>query len=135
MIFVDSSVWIDYFRGVRSDVTDRLNDLLGAELVVTGDLVLAEVLQGFTTDKDFEMGRYVMSLPRIVSVSDPAIAVAAAQNYRTLRAKGVTVRKTIDTLIATRCIALDIALLYSDRDFDAFVTHLGLKSALPSAAS
>lgn len=135
MIFVDSGVWIDYFRGVRSTVTDRLNTLLGNELVVTGDLVLAEVLQGFATDTAFEKALYVMSLPRIISVADPDLAIAAARNYRALRAKGVTIRKTIDTLIATRCIALDVPLLYSDRDFDAFVAHLGLKSALPPVAS
>ncbi|MBA3880157.1 MAG: VapC toxin family PIN domain ribonuclease [Sphingobium sp.] len=135
MIFVDSGVWIDYFRGVRSAMTDRLNMLLGNELVVTGDLVLAEVLQGFATDTTFERALYVMSLPRIISVSDPDIAIAAARNYRILRAKGVTIRKTIDTLIATRCIALDVPLLYTDRDFDPFVDHLGLKSALPPIAS
>lgn len=135
MIFVDSGVWIDYLRGVRSASTDRLNTLLGNELVITGDLVLAEVLQGFATDTAFEKARYVMSLPRIISVSDPDIAVDAARNYRALRAKGVTIRKTIDTLIATRCIIDGIPLLYTDRDFDPFVAHLGLKSALPLATS
>jgi len=130
VIFVDSGIWIDYFNGTATPQTDYLHDILGRRLVCTGDLVLVEVLQGFDRDRDVEQARRLMSLVEMITVSSPEIALQAAANYRTLRAKGITVRKTIDTLIATRCIADDIALLYSDRDFDAFAEHLGLRSAL-----
>lgn len=129
MILVDSNVWIDYFRGVPTRQTERLDDLLSAEILAIGDLVLAEVLQGFTTDAAFEDGLRILSLLVPVEIGGHEIAVQAARNFRALRAKGVTVRKTIDTLIATRCIEDGHTLLYSDRDFDPFVEHLGLRSA------
>lgn len=135
MIIVDSGVWIDFFRGAASIYTARLDELLTERRAVVGDLILTEVLQGFSDDAQFRFALRRFDYLPTVAISDPVIAVAAAQNYRTLRARGVTVRKTIDTLIATRCIALDLPLLYSDRDFDAFVTHLGLKSALTTTAS
>ena len=130
MILVDSSVWIDYFRGIRSSQTDRLHALLGNEPIATGDLVLAEVLRGFGSDQDFNQGKkLLMSLP-IIDLVGGDIAIQAANNFRTLRSLGITVRKTIDTLIATSCIEKGLALLYSDKDFDPFVEHLGLQSAM-----
>lgn len=132
MILVDSSVWIDYFRGTVSPQTDRLDALLGQELVATGDLILAEVLQGFASERDFNQARKLLTSLEVVDLVGQGIAIQAARNFRTLRARGITVRKTIDTLIATRCIENDYALLYSDRDFDPFVEHLGLVSALPA---
>lgn len=135
MTVVDSSVWIDFFRTVSTPQVELLDLLLKERAALVGDLVMVEVLQGFAHDHQFRFALRRFSYLPTVAIADPDIAVAAARNYRTLRAKGVTIRKTIDTLIATRCIALDIPLLYSDRDFDAFVTHLGLKSALPLAAS
>lgn len=126
MIFVDSSVWIDYFCGAPSAKADLLDDLLGAEEVVTGDVVLAEVLQGFDTQRDFDTALDLLTRLPIVAVGGREIAIEAARNFRRLRAKGVTVRKTIDTLIATWCIGSGAALLHSDRDFDAFEAHLGL---------
>lgn len=131
MILVDSSVWIDYFRGTVTPETEKFDALLGAEPVATGDLMLAEVLQGFVTDRDFNQARKLLSALTIVEMVGQDIAIQAARNFRTLRARGITVRKTIDTLIATRCIESGLVLLYSDRDFDPFVEHLGLRSAMP----
>lgn len=130
MILVDSSVWIDYFRGAGTRETDKLDALLGNEPLATGDLVITEVLQGFANDGDFNEAHALLSSLTIVELGGRNIAVRAARNYRRLRALGVTVRKTIDTIIATRCIEDDLALLYSDRDFDPFVKHLGLRSAM-----
>ena len=131
MILVDSSVWIDFFRGVETARTRLLEEGIRQGSVVVADLVLVEVLQGFTSDSAFQRARERFSTLRVVAAGGVEIALAAAKNHRHLRSRGVTVRKTIDTLIATRCIMDDLPLLYSDRDFDPFVTHLGLRSALP----
>ncbi|HET8790476.1 MAG TPA: PIN domain nuclease [Modicisalibacter sp.] len=131
MTLVDSSVWIDYFRGVATPQTDILDLLLGSEPLATGDLVLTEVLQGFGSDRDFNQAKRLLTSLVVVDLGGRDIAIQAARNFRTLRALGITVRKTIDTVIATRCIESDYTLLYSDRDFDPFVNHLGLRSALP----
>jgi predicted nucleic acid-binding protein len=130
VILVDSSVWIDYFRGVVTPQSDRLDGLLGREPLATGDIVLTEVLQGFTSDRDFNQALRPLSSLTLVQIGGEDVVVQAARNFRALRALGVTVRKTIDTLIATRCIQDGHALLYSDRDFDPFVDHLGLQSAM-----
>ena len=130
MILVDSSVWIDYFRGIQSPQTDRLYALLGNEPIATGDLVLAEVLQGFGSPQDFNQGKKLLTSLPIIELVGADIAIQAANNFRTLRSLGITVRKTIDTLIATSCIEKGLALLYSDKDFDPFVEHLGLQSAM-----
>ena len=130
MILVDSSVWIDYFRGTVTPETERLDSLLGSELLCVGDLVLAEVLQGFNTDKEFNQARKLLTSLEVVDLCGQEMAIQAARNFRTLRQMGITVRKTIDTLIATTCIEHDFALLFSDRDFDPFVEHLGLRSAM-----
>ena len=130
MILVDSSVWIDYFRGKPTAQTDRLDALLGSEPVAIGDLILVEVLQGFTGERDFNLARRLLTSLIVLDIGGREVALAAARNFRRLGALGVTVRKTIDTLIATRCIVDDLSLLYSDRDFEPFVKHLGLRSAL-----
>ena len=130
MILVDSSVWIDFFRGTVTPQTERLDALLGSELLVVGDLILAEVLQGFSSERDFNQARKLLTALDVVTLGGPEIAIQAARNFRILRARGVTIRKTIDTLIATRCIESDYALLFSDRDFEPFVEHLGLRSAI-----
>jgi predicted nucleic acid-binding protein len=129
VILVDSSVWIDYFRGSASHQSDRLDSLLGVELLATGDLILTEVLQGFAADRDFERARQLLMSLTTVTLGGPTVAVQAARNFRKLRALGVSVRKTIDTVIATFCIENECALLFSDRDFDPFVDHLGLRPA------
>lgn len=131
MIFVDSSVWIDLLAKRDTPATLALRDAqrAGQELIV-GDLVLVEVLQGARSERHADdLAAYFAAFDRI-SISDERVAIAAARNYRHLRALGITVRKTIDTLIATRCILDRIPLLYSDRDFDPFVQHLGLWSAM-----
>jgi hypothetical protein len=131
VILVDSSVWIDYFRGTPTPEAETLDSLLGTEPIATGDLILTEVLQGFVGDRDFNQAKKLLTSLVIVDLAGQAIAVQAAKNFRVLRAHGITVRKTIDTVIATRCIESRLPLLYSDRDFDPFVEHLGLRSALP----
>jgi len=130
MILVDSSVWIDYFNGTVTRETEKLDRLLGVEPVAVGDLILAEVLQGFRSESDFNEARRLLASLVVVQLGGEEIAVQAARNFRSLRAQGVIIRKTIDTLIATCCIENRYALLYSDRDFDPFVRHLGLRSAL-----
>lgn len=130
MILVDSSVWIDYFRGEATPQTGLLDDLLRTEPLAIGDLIRVEVLQGFGADRDFNRARKLLETLTVIDVGGRDIAVKAAKNFRTLRALGITVRKTIDTVIATRCIEDGLDLLYSARDFDPFVEHLGLRAAL-----
>ena len=127
MILVDSSVWIDYFRGTATPQANRLDGLLGSEPLAIGDLILTEVLQGFGTEREFNDARKVLLALEMVLLGGSDVAVEAAKNYRKLRSLGVTVRKTIDTVIATRCIVSGHMLLHSDRDFDAFEQHLGLR--------
>jgi len=103
---------------------------LGTEALLTGDLIVAEVLQGFSAESEFNTARQLMTTRlSVVSLVGPDNAVQAARNYRALRAQGVTIRKTIDTLIATYCIENGVSLLFSDRDFNPFVDYLGLRSA------
>ena len=130
MTLIDSSVWIDYFRGNSTLQTEALHELLGAEPVAAGDLVLTEVLQGFGLQRDYEQAKALLTSLHVVELGGESIAIAAADNYRFLRTRGITIRKTIDTIIATRCIREGYALLYNDRDFDPFVQHLGLRTAL-----
>ena len=104
--------------------------MLGKEPLATGDLIMAEVLQGFRSKRDYQGGLGLLSSLDCFDLVGRQIAIRAAENYRFLRAHGVTVQKTIDTLIATYCLVADFALLYSDRDFDPFVEHFGLRSAL-----
>ena len=131
MILVDSSVWIDYFRGTATPQAEKLDLLLGNEPIATGDLILTEVLQGFVSDRDFNQAKKLMASLVIVDLAGQTMAIQAAKNFRVLRALGITVRKAIDTVIATRCIESGLPLLFSDRGFDPFVEHLGLRSALP----
>ena len=130
MILVDSSVWIDYFRGRSNPQTELLDILLGKEPLAVGDLILAEVLQGFSGEREFKQAHRLMTSLVVIDLGGREVAIQAAKNFRALRSLGVTVRKTIDVVIATRCIHNQIPLLYGDRDFDPFVRHLGLSSAL-----
>jgi predicted nucleic acid-binding protein len=127
VILVDSSVWIDYLRGVATPQADKLDSLLGTEPLAVGDLILAEVLQGCGSEREFSQVRQALDAFTLVELGGKEVAIQAAKNFRTLRAKGVTVRKTIDTIIATRCILDGHSLLHADRDFDAFEAHLGLR--------
>ncbi len=130
MIVVDSSVWIDYFTGNDSPEADHLDSLLGQELIAIGDLVLAEVLQGFRADKDFRKARDLLLSFHVVNMLDTMIALKSAANFRALRKLGLTVRKTVDSIIATYCIENRLPLLHSDKDFQPFHKHLNLKNAL-----
>jgi len=126
LILVDSSVWIDYFRGAATAHAEKLDRLLGYEPLAIGDLILTEVLQGFDNGRDFDTAQRMLTSLMVVELSGKEIAIQAAKNFRRLRRLGVTVRKTIDVAIATRCIESGYDLLHNDRDFDPFVKHLGL---------
>jgi hypothetical protein len=123
---VDSSVWIDYFNGKVTPQTERLHSLLGVELLAIGDLILTEVLQGFDNEREFQDARNMLTSLKVVELGGQEIAIQAAKNFRALRKLGLTVRKTIDTVIATRCIESGYDLLHNDRDFEPFARHLGL---------
>ncbi len=131
MLVVDTSVWIDYFNGVKNPQTDFLDAILDKTPIIIGDLILAEVLQGFRYDPDFEKVRRALGKFMQESMVDPALAVQSARNDRFLRQKGITVRKTIDSLIATYCIENDHQLLHNDSDFDGYEEHLGLRVLHP----
>jgi len=131
MTLVDSSVWIDYFSGIANPGTERLDTLLGVEPLVTGDLIITEVLQGFAAEHDFRLARTLLESFDVIALAGHEVCVQAADNLRTLRRRGVTIRKTIDSIIATCCIRNEYVLLHNDRDFDAFVEHLGLRVAVP----
>ena len=126
MIVVDSSVWIDYFNGTVTRETDSLNVLLGRELIVIGDLILTEVLQGFRRDRDFRKAKELLDTLIFREMLGKDLAVRSAQNYRVLRRKGVTVRKTIDVIIATFCVQHRLPLLHADKDFEPMVKHMKL---------
>jgi len=128
LILVDSSVWIDYFRGTITAQTEKLDSLLGSEPLATGDLILTEVLQGFTRESQFRQATTLLISLTVVELGGQEVAIQAARNFRALRARGLTVRKTIDCVIATRCIEDGYDLLHSDRDFDPFVKYLGLRT-------
>ena len=127
VILVDSSVWIDFFRGRDTAQVNKLDSLFAEERIFVGDLILTEVLQGFKTERDFNQARKTLETFPTIELCGAEVALSAAKNFRALQALGFTVRKTIDTIIATRCIQDDFRLLHSDRDFDPFSKHLGLK--------
>lgn len=129
MILVDSSVWIDYFTGIDSQQTDTLDKTLGVQLVAAGDLILAEVLQGFRHDRDYKKAKALFDTVTIFEMLGREMALASAENFRSLRKKGITIRKTADVIIATFCIKQRLPLLFSDKDFNPFVEHLGLVEA------
>jgi predicted nucleic acid-binding protein len=131
MILVDSSVWINYFNGISAWQTDLLDNYLSKVPVLIGDLILAEVLQGFRSDKDYETAKNLLSTLPFRQIGGYNVAIQSAQNYRLLRKAGVTVRKTIDIIIATFCIIEGLTLLHDDRDFDPMVSHFSLKTPTP----
>ena len=128
MIVVDSSVWIDYFNGRSSRETDLLDTLLVSELVLTGDIILAEVLQGFRTEAGVRQAIRLFDPLPYADMLGRKVAIEAASHYRTLRRKGVTIRKLVDVLIAAFCIHGGHSLLHSDRDFEALEEHCGLRT-------
>jgi predicted nucleic acid-binding protein len=126
MVIVDSSIWIDYLNGAINSYTEWLDEELFRQRIGLTDLILCEVLQGIRTDVRFLQVREYLLNFQVFGFGGIAMATAAAQNYRTLRKRGVTVRKPMDCLIATFCILEDHDLLHRDGDFDAFEKHLGL---------
>lgn len=129
MTVVDSSVWIDYFNGKRTPQTDWLDSALGSIPVIMGDLILTEVLQGFQNNKEFKVAKELLLGMPFMPMVGRVIALESAANYRSLRRRGVTPRKTIDVLIGTFCIHYQLPLLHDDRDFDPMVEFLGLTIA------
>ncbi len=130
MILVDSSVWIDYFNGNASPETDFLDGMLGVDAIAIGDMILTEVLQGFRHDKDYETAKRLLEALTQFELLGIEMAVKSADNFRKLRKKGVTIRKTADVIIASYCMEHDLPLLFSDKDFQPFVQHLGLRDAI-----
>lgn len=131
MILVDSSVWIAYFNGADVWQANVLDELLSQEPVLIGDVILTEVLQGFRLDRDFKKAREFLSSLHWCNMGGYNNAVQAAQNYRKLRRKGLTVRKTIDVIIGTYCIENNLMILHDDQDFIPMEKHLGLRSVPP----
>ncbi|MFQ5434639.1 MAG: PIN domain nuclease [Anaerolineae bacterium] len=130
-LLIDSSVWIDFFNGRQTPQTDYLDAALGQQAIVTGDLILTEVLQGFRRQQAFEQARAALLKFQVMSMVGQHIAIQSAANYRALRARGITIRKTMDCLIATFCIENGLNLLHADRDFDPFEAHLKLQVLHP----
>jgi predicted nucleic acid-binding protein len=128
MNLVDSSVWIDYFNGKKTAQTDWLNSSMGDTPIIMGDLILTEVLQGFQSDRDFRITRNLLLRLPFMPMGGQTLALESAENYRLLRKNGITVRKSIDVMIATFCIHYRLPLLHDDRDFDPMVKFLGLKT-------
>ena len=131
MLIVDTTVWIDYFGGVRNAHTDWLDQEMTLRRIGLTDLILCELLQGVRGDARFEQMLKEMRRFAIFSTGGEDFAVASARNYRMLRARGVTVRKTIDCLIGSFCLSGGHTLLHRDRDFDVFEEHLGLRVLHP----
>jgi predicted nucleic acid-binding protein len=129
VILVDSSVWVDFFNGVSTPEVERLDGWLGVTPLAIGDLILVEVMQGFRHDRDGATARHLFRSLPLLPMLDGSNAWKAADNYRQLRRRGITVRKTIDGIIATACIEANLPLLFSDRDFQPYVEHLGLVAA------
>jgi len=128
MILIDSSVWIDYFNGKKTIKTDWLDSALGSEPIIIGDLILAEVLQGFQSDDDFKTAKKLLLGFPFMDMLGQELAIKSALNYRYLRKNGVTVRKTIDVMIGTFCLHYQVSLLHDDRDFDPIEKFLNLKT-------
>ncbi|MDO8417324.1 MAG: PIN domain nuclease [Agitococcus sp.] len=133
MILVDSSVWIDYFNGQVTPETNKLDTLLGVEPLGIGDLILTEVLRGFRSDVDYQTAKKLMMTLSIFEMLGTDMAIQSADNFRMLRKRGITVRKTADVIIASYCIEHNHSLLFADKDFLPFVAHLGLKAVTTNA--
>jgi predicted nucleic acid-binding protein len=131
MVIVDTTVWIDYLAGTANGQTSWLDRELDRQRLGLTDLILCEVLQGIRSDSAFTRARRDLEKFHIFEAGGIDLALAAAQNYRLLRRRGATVRKTIDCLIATFCLQAGHQLLHRDRDFDPFEKHLGLRVVHP----
>jgi len=130
VILIDTSVWIDYFNGRENKVTNILDSALVDGTVAIGDIILLEILQGFRNDKDYNRAKTTLATLDLHDMFGQNMVGKCADNYRTLRKRGITVRKTTDIIIATFCIDNRFPLLFSDRDFIPFVKYLKLISVL-----
>lgn len=130
MILVDTSIWIAYFNGKTSKFTDSLDQALIDGTVAMGDLIFLEILQGFKDDKDYRRAKSTLLTLNQYEMLRGDMVLKSADNYRTLRKTGITIRSTIDVIIATYCIDNQLPLLFSDKDFEPFVNKLGLTSAI-----
>jgi predicted nucleic acid-binding protein len=126
VILVDTSVWIDYFNGTGNEYTDKLDAALEQGNVAIGDLIFLEILQGFKSDRDYRRAKTTLGSLDQYEMFGHDMVLKCAENYRALRKKGITIRKTADVIVATFCIENQLPLLFSDRDFDPFVETLGL---------
>ena len=131
MILVDTSVWIDYLNGVQSTHTDSLDSGIIEGTIAMGDLIFLEILQGIRDDREYRTTKQTLLTLDRVEMFGQGMPEKCAENYRALRKKGITIRKTTDVIIATFCIERRMPLLFTDRDFIPFVDHLGLLSVLP----
>lgn len=127
MILVDTSVWIDYFNGIKNKQTENLDRILSNQSVLIGDIILTEILQGFDSDKEFRLAKQALDPLDCVHLGGKSLAIKAASNFRFLRSKGVTIRKTVDMLIGSWCIEHEVELLHNDKDFDQIATLLPLQ--------
>ena len=127
MIVVDTSAWIDYVNGIKATQTKLIDDALENNRIVTGDIIITEFLQGFKSQTDFEQAKRMMDLLEYYDFLGKDLAIKAANNFRLLRRNGITIRKTIDVIIATFCIENDYMLIHNDKDFDPMESILGLK--------
>ena len=130
MIIADTRVWIDYFNGVINQETDFLDNALSDGSIIMGDLIVLEILQGFKKDSDYKKAKSTLATLENYELFGNKMVSKCAENYRQLRKKGITTRKTADLIIATFCIENKISLLFRDRDFKPYVKYLRLKSAL-----
>jgi predicted nucleic acid-binding protein len=133
LIVVDSSVWIDFLAGRRTPEVHRLRSTLGADEIIVGDLMLCEILQGLRSERAARDVEGLLRRFEIASMGGETVAVAAARNFRSLRRRGITIRKTIDLLIGTWCIENRMPLLHNDRDFQPMARHLGLMEVAVAA--
>lgn len=127
MILVDTSVWIDYFNGLENKQTESLDRILSEQSVLIGDIILTEILQGFDSDKEFRLAKQALDPLDCVHLGGKSLAIKAASNFRFLRSKGVTIRKTVDMLVGSWCIEHEVELLHNDKDFDQIATELPLQ--------
>ena len=130
MILADTSIWIDFFNGKITNETNFLDNSLSEGNVIIGDLIILEILQGIRHDKDYTKTKKALVTLEQFELFGNSMVFECANNFRTLRKKGLTIRKTADLIIASFCIKNRIPLLFSDRDFLPFIEHLGLTSAL-----
>jgi predicted nucleic acid-binding protein len=130
VILVDTSVWIDYFKGTENNYTTALDNALAEGLVLLGDLIYLEILQGFRSDSDFKIAKASLQALDHVELFGLDMVLKCAENYRKLRKRGITIRKSSDVIIASYCMDKKLPLLFQDRDFKPFVEHQNLIPAL-----